>query len=370
MPRNGSGTYTLPAGNPVVTGTTISSTTQNTTMSDIAAALTNSVSKDGQTTMTGNLPMGGFKATSLGVGTAATDSANLSQVQSGASSQLTSISGTDAILAFGSPSVASYATGAKYTFVAANTNTGAATINIDSIGSKSITKYGATALAAGDILAGAEHFIVYDGTQFQLLNPATIVINDGSITSAKLAAGAATLAKIDTTGAAGQVLTSQGGGLAVIWRDKFWKSGVIATTSGTSIDVTTIPSWITRLTIPFSSVSSSGSNNWLLQIGSGSILTSGYNGNVTRTAGTLLQTNTSTSGALINVIAASASVSGAIEIILLGNNVYTIKGSLGDTAGSNYFLAFSVTLSGAMDRIRLSFGGDTADAGSISVLGE
>jgi hypothetical protein len=58
MSRDGLGTYNLPAGNPVVTGTTISSTTQNTTMSDIASALTQSVSKDGQTTMTGTLNMG------------------------------------------------------------------------------------------------------------------------------------------------------------------------------------------------------------------------------------------------------------------------------------------------------------------------
>ena len=53
MPRNGSGTYSLPAGNPVVTGTIISSTTHNNTMSDIASEMTNSVDKDGQTVLTG-----------------------------------------------------------------------------------------------------------------------------------------------------------------------------------------------------------------------------------------------------------------------------------------------------------------------------
>ena len=53
MPRNGSGSYSLPAGNPVVTGTTISSTTHNNTMSDIASEMTNSVDKDGQTVLTG-----------------------------------------------------------------------------------------------------------------------------------------------------------------------------------------------------------------------------------------------------------------------------------------------------------------------------
>jgi hypothetical protein len=58
MSRNGSGTYSLPAGNPVVTGTTISSTWANNTLTDIANALTGSLSADGQTTASGNLNMG------------------------------------------------------------------------------------------------------------------------------------------------------------------------------------------------------------------------------------------------------------------------------------------------------------------------
>lgn len=53
MPRNGSGTYTLPSGNPVVTLTTITSTWANTTLSDIATALTGSLAADGQTGLTG-----------------------------------------------------------------------------------------------------------------------------------------------------------------------------------------------------------------------------------------------------------------------------------------------------------------------------
>ena len=71
MSRNGSGTYSLPSGNPVVTGTTISSTTHNNTLSDIATALTQSLAYDGQTTPIANLPMGGFKFTGLGAGSAA-----------------------------------------------------------------------------------------------------------------------------------------------------------------------------------------------------------------------------------------------------------------------------------------------------------
>lgn len=55
MSRNGSGTYQLPAGNPVVTGTTISSTWANNTLQDIATALSGSIAADGQTPITGAL---------------------------------------------------------------------------------------------------------------------------------------------------------------------------------------------------------------------------------------------------------------------------------------------------------------------------
>ena len=80
MSRNGSGTYNLPTGNPVVTGTTISSSWANTTLTDIASALTNSVASDGQTPVTGNIAMGNNKLTGLGAGTVTGDSVEYSQL--------------------------------------------------------------------------------------------------------------------------------------------------------------------------------------------------------------------------------------------------------------------------------------------------
>jgi hypothetical protein len=80
MSRNGTGTYSLPAGNPVVTNTTISSTWANTSLSDIASALTGSVASDGQTPMTGNLDMNSRKVVNLANGTVSTDAINLGQL--------------------------------------------------------------------------------------------------------------------------------------------------------------------------------------------------------------------------------------------------------------------------------------------------
>ena len=80
MSRNGAGTYNLPAGNPVVPATVISTSWANTTLSDIATALTGSVSADGQTPITGNLQMSSNLITGLGNGVSAQDAVTLSQL--------------------------------------------------------------------------------------------------------------------------------------------------------------------------------------------------------------------------------------------------------------------------------------------------
>ena len=174
MSFNGSGTFVInSAGQPVVSGTVISSTAFNALTSDLANGLSTCITKDGQTTPTADIPMGSNKITGLANGTAAGDAANLGQVQSTVAKLLGSVSGADTITAVGSPTVAAYAAGQMFYFVAAGANTGAVTINIDSLGAKNITRDGTTALAAGDIQSGEVCVIVYDGTQFQLVNGAS-----------------------------------------------------------------------------------------------------------------------------------------------------------------------------------------------------
>lgn len=81
MAFNGSGTFILPTGNPVVSNTLITAATQNTTMTDVANGLSNCVTKDGQTTLTANLPMAGKKLTGLGAGTVSGDSVRYDELQ-------------------------------------------------------------------------------------------------------------------------------------------------------------------------------------------------------------------------------------------------------------------------------------------------
>ena len=175
MARNGAGTYTLPAGNPVTTGTTISSSWANNTLNDIASGLTTSLAYDGQTAPVANLPMATYAHTGVGNATVRTMYAAAGQVQDGTFQFLTSVAGTNTITGIAALSMSALAAGQTFRFVAAATNTGGVTLNINSIGAKAITKNGTTALTANDILINSAITVIYDGTQFQLLNPANTV---------------------------------------------------------------------------------------------------------------------------------------------------------------------------------------------------
>lgn len=77
--------------------------------------------------------------------------------------------GTDTYTATLSPAITAYATGQKFQVLFTNANTGAATLNFNSVGAKAIIKSGSVALVAGDIPAGAILLLAYDGTNLQLL---------------------------------------------------------------------------------------------------------------------------------------------------------------------------------------------------------
>jgi hypothetical protein len=82
MPLNGSGTYAAPAStfNPAVTNTTVNSTDWTALLADITTALSTALYKDGQATPTANIPMGGFKLTGLGAGSATGNSLRYEQL--------------------------------------------------------------------------------------------------------------------------------------------------------------------------------------------------------------------------------------------------------------------------------------------------
>lgn len=177
MPRNGSGVYGLPAGTTAVSNTTIESAKYNAATVDIADALTDSVNVDGTAPFQANQPMGGFKHTGLGAGSAATDSTQLGQAQSNIVGHAASVGGTaDAITATFSPVFSAWTAKMRFRFTAGSANaTTTPTVNVDSLGAKTIKKLNGQALAIGDI-TGSGHVCdcVYDGTDVLLLNPGAV----------------------------------------------------------------------------------------------------------------------------------------------------------------------------------------------------
>jgi hypothetical protein len=149
----------------------------------------------------------------------------------------------------------------------------------------------------------------------------------------------------------------------------------VASTSGTSIDFTGIPSTVKRITVMFQGISVSGTSDFAIQLGTGATptyTTSGYSGS---TANTSSGFQNPTTQVLCVYTASAASVSsGIITIALLNSstNLWSISGTGCSAASFASFTGYSVTLSAVLTAVRIKTGNgtDTFDAGSINILYE
>lgn len=87
---------------------------------------------------------------------------------------------------YGASLTFSLATGVKVVFKAANANTGASTLNVNATGIKNILNVDGSALTANQIVANGIYTAVYDGTQYQLLNPTQGIVNRNSVITGAL----------------------------------------------------------------------------------------------------------------------------------------------------------------------------------------
>jgi hypothetical protein len=147
----------------------------------------------------------------------------------------------------------------------------------------------------------------------------------------------------------------------------------VASTSGTSIDFTGIPSWVKRITVMFSGVSTNGTSAMLVQLGtSGGITATGYSAGSKETSGT---GSAYTTGFGIQTANVAAIIYGQMVFTYSGSNLWTASHALYlSQSGTSYFIGGggSITLSGTLDRVRLTTvnGTDTFDAGSVNILYE
>jgi hypothetical protein len=149
---------------------------------------------------------------------------------------------------------------------------------------------------------------------------------------------------------------------------------VVASTSGTSIDFTGIPSWVKRITVMFASVSTNGTSEYLIQIGSGSFQTTGYEGSCTY-VGPSVNTLNFSSGFIIRSDDANEVSHGFATLCLLNSATgLWVENSVVGHSNEPYTNVGggSKTLSATLDRVRITTvnGTDTFDAGSINILYE
>lgn len=221
----------------------------------------------------------------------------------------------------------------------------------------------------------------------------TALLADASITSAKLASGAAasnlangsitaiklaTGAAVSNIGASG--ITSNELAASAVTPAKLSQpltAGTpVATTSGTSVTFGSIPSWVKRITVMLNGVSLSGSANVRFRLGpTGGLATSGYTGYTN-----ILQNTTAIATLSAGFDASGASTtattySGLVTFACLDatNNIWVTSGLLSETSSAAQ-TAFSgaVTLSGTLTQVGITStnGTDTFDAGSVNIIYE
>lgn len=180
---NGSGTYvreydwTEDAAN----GVDIEASRMDTEMDAMATALSTCITKDGQTTITANLPMANFRHTGVGDSSARTHYAKTSQVQDSTYTWAGTTGGSaTAYTATVSPAITAYATGQTFRVKVhtANTSTNP-TINFNSLGAKTILSSWGAALAVGDLQSICT--LTYNGTAFECAEVFRHVANQASM---------------------------------------------------------------------------------------------------------------------------------------------------------------------------------------------
>jgi hypothetical protein len=184
--------------------------------------------------------------------------------------------------------------------------------------------------------------------------------NSASSYTATLPAATTTLVGTDAT----QTLTNktiQGGAIT--------SGTAVASTSGTSIDFTGLPSWVKRITVMFREVSQTGTDNFLIQLGTASgPITSGY---ISSCSGG--SSPTSTAGFIVAEDTAAEKDIGQLVISIFSTSSWIATGLFtrsGSTAIRNS--AGQLTGAGTIDRVRITTTGgtNTFDFGSINILYE
>jgi hypothetical protein len=187
-------------------------------------------------------------------------------------------------------------------------------------------------------------------------------------------AGSNTLLLPAGNGSAYQVVRNGATAGSLEFTDKIVSGTAQNSTSGTSIDFTGIPSWVKRVTVMFNGVSTNGGSAVQVQLGSGSFTATGYASSAAIAGGSSYAGGLqSTTGLLLTPARGATDVTtGTMGIHVVSGNVWVSATTSGVNNVYANFGGGSVTLSGTLDRVRITTvnGTDTFDAGSINIMYE
>lgn len=175
----------------------------------------------------------------------------------------------------------------------------------------------------------------------------------------QLQSNGTTMQTVDSTGSYGQLMcgTAQ------------------ATTSGTSITFGSLPPWVKRITVMANQISTSGSSNILIRLGtSGGVVSTGYLSSTGNLGAGGNSVTVGTNGfAIVTAVSASNLYTGTLVLTNISGNSWVATGLIIPTVNSNPMLpSGSIALSGTLTQLVLttSNGTDTFDNGSINILYE
>ena len=224
-------------------------------------------------------------------------------------------------------------------------------------------KVAASVVRGGLVNANIDAAAAIAFSKLAALDSANILVGNGSNVATKVAVtGDVTISNAGVT-AIGSAKV-----LPAMLSQPYTLATAQASTSGTSIDFTGIPSWAKRVTVLVAGLSTNGSSNVIVRVGtSAGINSSGY---ASGCGGNGVGLNSSDGWLVSPEQAASYQYSGAMQIVSIGGNTWVCSGSFGRLDGPNaYSTGGQITIASALDRVRITTvnGTDTFDAGSINI---
>lgn len=221
-----------------------------------------------------------------------------------------------------------------------------------------------TFAAAGVANTNSVRYVIEDGNDWEI---GLGVYTSSGTTLSRTLNESSTGALLNLSGSATVYVTAS----ALEILDNISVGTSVASTSGTSIDFTGIPSWVNRITVIFNQVSTNGTSNQLVRVGDGAIVSTGYTSTGMALGASSANSN-STAGFVMYQAGAAGSINGHMVLTRLTANTW-VSSHLGTVDTTNMrFGSGRVALTNALDRVRITTvnGTDAFDAGAINIFWE